>query len=233
MDAPISREMALRLGLAARALPDTDVPRLLRALGDTVGLPPTKKKLEKLTVKAFRAAADGEFNDVDTEVLKEAVAILKGESEMNQDPLPDVSPYADGDMPGSIRVACASNKGEQLDGHFGSCRNFLVYQVSAEEVRLIDIRQAKDSEAEDDKNAYRADLVGDCQVLYVMSVGGPAAAKVVKAGIHPIKFPQGGSAREQVEKLATILAGSPPPWLSKVMGHEPEERVRFERAVES
>lgn len=233
MDAPISREMALRLGLAARALPDTDVPRLLRALSDLVGLPPTKKKLEKLTVKAFRAAADGEFNDVDTEVLKEAVAILKGESELNQDPLPDVTPYADGDMPGSIRVACASNKGEQLDGHFGSCRYFLVYQVSADEVRLIDIRQAKDSEAEDDKNAYRADLVSDCQVLYVMSVGGPAAAKIVKAGIHPIKFPQGGSAREQVEKLATILAGSPPPWLSKVMGQEPEERVRFERAVES
>lgn len=234
MAAPISDDVALRLGLAARALPDTDVTRLLRVLSDAVGLPPSKGKLGKLTVKALRAAADGELNDVDIGPLKEAVAILKGEHDAGQAPLPSVQPYLDGDMPGSIRVACASNQGENLDGHFGSCRYFLVYQASAAEVRLIDVREVEDSGAEDDKNAYRAGLIADCQVLYVMSVGGPAAAKVVKAGIHPVKFPQGGHAREQVEKLIPVLAGSPPPWLSKVMGQAPEERVRFEReAAES
>jgi hypothetical protein len=31
----------------------------------------------------------------------------------------------------SIRIACASNRGERLDGHFGSCARFLIYQVSA------------------------------------------------------------------------------------------------------
>ena len=41
-------------------------------------------------------------------------------------------------MPGSIRVACASNGGEVLDGRSGSARRFLIYQVSAETVRLID-----------------------------------------------------------------------------------------------
>ena len=36
--------------------------------------------------------------------------------------LPCVEPYRVGDIPGSVRVAVASNEGENLDGHFGNCR---------------------------------------------------------------------------------------------------------------
>ena len=43
-------------------------------------------------------------------------------------------------MPESVRVACASNQGEPLDGHFGSARRFLIYPVSAEENCLTDLR---------------------------------------------------------------------------------------------
>jgi Dinitrogenase iron-molybdenum cofactor len=50
-------------------------------------------------------------------------------------------------MPGSIRVACASNGGEALHGHFGSARRFLICQVSAETQRLIDARPTDDSGA--------------------------------------------------------------------------------------
>jgi nitrogen fixation protein NifX len=142
-----------------------------------------------------------------------------------------VESYAEGDMPGSIRVACASSRGELLDGHFGSAGRFLVYQVSSDEDRLIDVRVPDDASA-DDKNSYRARLIRDCQVLYVASIGGPAAAKVVKAGIHPIKDPQGGPARERIAALREVLAMKPPPWLAKVMGHSVEERVRFERQAD-
>jgi nitrogen fixation protein NifX len=30
-------------------------------------------------------------------------------------------------------------------------------------------------------------LIGDCDLLCVLSIGGPAAARVVNSGIHPIK----------------------------------------------
>lgn len=224
----ISDAIALRIALASRALPDTDPARLLRVLDDAVGLPPTAKKLAGLAVKDLKTALDGEFADVDTSALKEAVAILKGEKEQDVDPPPACDPYADGDMPDSIRVACASNKAELLDGHFGSARRFLIYQVSTGEHRLIDVRKADDADA-DDKNAYRAGLIADCQVLYVASIGGPAAAKVVKADVHPIKIPDGGSARERIAALQQVLAAKPPPWLAKAMGFVAEDRVRFER----
>lgn len=225
----ISNEIALRIGLAARVLPDTEPARLLRVLADVVGLPPTADRLGGLTMKAFKQGLDGEFADIDGACLKQAVALLKGEGETAVvEDLPSLDPYADGDMPGSIRVACASNANELLDGHFGSCRRFLIYQVSPQECRLIDIRAVSDAGV-DDKNAYRSELIGDCQVLYIMSIGGPAAAKVVKADIHPIKIPEGGVARGKVEKLMPILDQTPPPWLAKVMGLAPEERVRFDR----
>ena len=133
-------------------------------------------------------------------------------------------------MPDSIRVACASNAGDLLDGHFGSARRFLVYQVSSTENRLIDVRVPDDTESED-KNAYRAALIADCQVLYVASIGGPAAAKVVKADVHPIKDPKGDSALDRIAALQRVLASKAPPWLAKVMGQAPEERIRFEREV--
>ncbi|MGB5601853.1 MAG: NifB/NifX family molybdenum-iron cluster-binding protein, partial [Gammaproteobacteria bacterium] len=130
------------------------------------------------------------------------------------------------------RVACASNNAEDLDGHFGSCARFLIYQVDSDEIRLIDIRPTDGPEARDDKNAYRSGLIADCQVLFVASIGGPAAAKVVKSGVHPIKHLNGGTTRERMKELQAVLASTPPPWLAKVMGYDEEERVRFEREAE-
>lgn len=230
IQAAISDEIALRIALAARALPDTDPARLLRVLDDAVGLPPTKKKLSTLQVKRLKDALDGELADVDNGALKDAAAILKGEAETDLAPAPPLDAYTEGEMPDSIRVACASNAGDLLDGHFGSARRFLVYQVSSTEIRLIDVRVPDDTESED-KNAYRAALIADCQVLYVASIGGPAAAKVVKADVHPIKDPSGGPALDRIAALQRVLSSKAPPWLAKVMGQAPEERIRFEREV--
>lgn len=232
--APISRDVALRIALAARALPDTEATRVLKVLEDAIGLPPTPKKLKALTVKSFKAALDGELADIDVEALKEAVAFLKGEKAINEkEDTPETEAYEEGDIPDSIRVAFASNKGEELDGHFGSCSRFLIYQVSADEMRLIETRNSNGPEARDDKNAFRASLIKDCQVLFVASIGGPAAAKVIRAGVHPIKFPDGGNARQRLEALQRVFDNAPPPWLAKAMGHDDESRVRFERSAEA
>ncbi len=226
---PISEEIALRIGLASRELPDTDAARLLRVLDDAIGLPPTIDTLASLTVKNMKRAGDGEFADVDTAAIKSALAHLKGEMDLQNEPLPEVESYREGDMPNSLRIACASNKGEMLDGHFGSCQRFLIYQVSRDENRLIEIRSVDSEQEGDDKNAYRASLISDCQILFVASIGGPAAAKVVKVGVHPIKKPQAVSAREEIANLQAVIEKDAPPWLAKVMGHSAEQRVRFER----
>lgn len=233
--ASITEEIALRIGLAARALPDTDPARLLRVLDDAIGLPPTSRKLSSLTVKDLKSAADGEFSDCDTAAIKSALAYLKGEHLITKEPLPEIEDYQEGDMPNSIRVAFASNKSELLDGHFGSCRRFLIYQISSEASRLVDIRNVEQQQQADadDKNAYRVGLIKDCQLLFVGSIGGPAAAKVVRAGIHPIKKPQSGAISDEISSLQKVIGDDASPWLAKVMGQEPEQRIRFEQELEA
>ncbi len=216
----LSREAALRIGLAARMLPDTDAAQLMKVLVAAVGMPLTEEKLAQLTVRNLREADDGRFANVSMPALKGAMDYLWGKAGVDvEDPnLPKPVPYQEGDMPGSIRVAIASNSGENLDGHYGSCIRFLIYQVSPQELRLIDVRRANTDGVGVDKNASRAEQLSDCQLLCVVSIGGPAAAKVVKAGVHPIKYPHGGSAQQILADLQQVLAGSPPPWLARIMG---------------
>ncbi|MFZ2311462.1 MAG: nitrogen fixation protein NifX [Methylobacter sp.] len=226
----ISRELALRIGLAARALPDTDAKRLLSVLTDCIGLPITEEKIAGIHLKTLKNAKAGELSGVDDPLLTYALSILKS-GLIAHAGVQERQAYADGDMPGSVRIACASNDAINVDGHFGSCSQFMVYQVSAEEARLIDIRctDIPDGLEVDDKNVFRAELIQDCQVLYIASVGGPAAAKIVKLGIHPMKLPGIETIADIVDQLQTVIAGTPPPWLAKVMGIEATDRFRFER----
>lgn len=233
MSASITREAALRVALAARELGGLSARELVSALVERLDLPLTEAKLAAVTVADLQVILQGDEvveTGVPKEHLKQAVRLLWGEGVANSD-LPAFAAYAEGDMPGSIRVACASNNAESLDGHFGSCERFLVYQVSPAEARLIAVRPTLEADHAEDRNVARAALIGDCQVVYVQSIGGPATAKAVRAGIHPVKVGVGGTAPETLVKLQEALK-SPPPWLARIMGVEAGSLAKFAAALE-
>lgn len=233
MNTPVNmnRETALRIALAARAMPGISVGQLLEILHQRIAGELTEESLQTVTVTDLKtgfASADGEEDGEDIGIglpaMKDAVRILWGEHVAEDLPQPVA---LDSLAPGSIRVAIASNNGERLDGHFGSCLRFLIYQVSPGGKALVAIRSALEADFAEDKNAYRAGLIEDCQVLYVVSIGGPAAAKVVKTGIYPMKKIDGGQAEEILAELQRVMASAPPPWLAKLLGVAAEQRVRF------
>ncbi len=232
-----SREAALRIALAARALNGLDVKAFVGALIEKLDPPLTEAKLGKLTVEDLRVILAGDFAEqgchlgVEAEQLKEAVRLLWGQGIEHND-FPGIEAYADGEMPGSIRVAVAANRGENLDGHFGSCDRFLIYQVGQQAIKLIDVRSTAEADGAEDKNAARSALINDCQIVYIQSIGGPAAAKVVRAGVHPVKKPTGGPAREVLLELQGRLS-SPPPWLAQIMGVPSASLARFEEELEN
>lgn len=235
----LSRELALRIGLAAKVLPGVDARELMQVLVNKLGYPLTDKSLRGITVTDIRAAMtspDGEEDTEDTAISKDAMKLavryLWGE-DVELPEMPKLDAYEEGDMPGSIRVAIATNSTGIIDGHFGSCPRFVVYQLSADEQRLIDIRPTDGADEAEDKNAFRAGIISDCDVLYVQSVGGPAAAKIIRAGVYPIKLPEGGEADEALARLQQTLAGTPPPWLAKIIGVDPKKRTKFGAALEA
>ncbi len=227
----LSRELALRIGLAARALPDTDAIRLFTVLTNCVSLPITEDKIGSINLETLKTAQQGEFSNIDDALLKKALHLLKTNVGTGEIAKPKIQAHLEGDMPGSVRIACASTDAINVDGHFGSCNQFLIYQVSANEIRLIDIRNTEipDGLEVDDKNVFKAELIQDCKMLYIASVGGPAAAKIVRLGIHPMKLSGVEPITDIIEQLQTVIAGTPPPWLAKVMGIEANNRFRFER----
>ena len=237
MPQSMTREAALRIGLASRELGEANVPAFVQALAEKLGLPLTENRLATVTVSDLREMLAGDHADencavgVSAEALKSAVRLLWGENVSGSE-LPPLAAYADGDMPGSVRVAFASNNGEELDGHFGSCEHFLVYQVSIAEARLVALRPTLESDYADDRNLARAALIDDCQVVYVQSIGGPAAAKVVRAGVHPVKVPKPCPARDVLERLQGSLK-NPPPWLAKAMGVKAASLERFAETIET
>lgn len=235
-EATVSDEVALRIALAAKALRDVPLPILIDALHTCLGDEIDEGALSRVTVANLKASFGGSYNldgeedgserwrDADMAMFKEAVRILWGEAGPKD--IPDIDDYAPGDMPRSVRVAVASNRGDELNGHFGSASFYLVYQVSSEEIRLVDVRSAAGTEKAKDRNGARVDLIRDCRILYIVSIGGPAAAKVIKADIHLIPTPDGGPAREVLRGLQGVLAKAPPPWLAKALGVSESERVK-------
>ncbi|MEM0979750.1 MAG: dinitrogenase iron-molybdenum cofactor biosynthesis protein [Cyanobacteria bacterium P01_H01_bin.58] len=239
---PISDEVAVRIALAAKALPDISVGDLIGALQANLDDELTEESLSKLTVTQLKRSFgniyevdEGEWegeeaDNQDIAAFKEAVRILWGEAEACDHPLP-IEPYEEGSMPNSIRIAVASNTAEKLDGHFGSCHRYLIYQLTADEIKLIEARSALEADLSDNKNQFRVDLIQDCPVLYIVSIGGPAAAKVIQANIYPMKVEAGGEAREVLADLQRAIATSPPPWLAKILGITADKRVKNYQAT--
>lgn len=222
---PFSNEVALRIGLAARQLPTISVSDLIEALQDFLGDTIDEAALQRVTVTQLKAAfrqsgdLDGdedreEFQTASMASFKDAVRLLWGET-TEAEKLPAVEAYVPSDMPRSVRVAVASNSAEQIDGHFGSALRYLIYQVSADAIRLVDVRSALAADLSADKNAFRVGLIRDCAMAFIVSIGGPAAAKVIKADIHLMPVPNGGSARDELHKLQAVIRRNPPPWLAK------------------
>jgi len=228
----LPRELALRVALASRVLPGIDISHLLEILHSRVGSPLDDEKLKSITVTNLKTgigSLDGEEDGEDIGIglanIKLAVRYLWGDEAEDED-LPEIQPYKEGDIAESIRVAIGSNSGALVNGHFGSCIRFLIYQLSRDAYRLIDIRSTLEADSAEDRNLFRAELIKDCHVLFVQSIGGPAAAKVIRADIYPIKVPDVIEANEQLSEFQKVFT-APPPWFAKILGRTAEQRVRF------
>lgn len=229
----ITKGAALRIALAGKTLAEVDTRALTLRLAEKLGLPVTEEKLAGITVADLKALLTGEESvepDIEMASIKLAVRYLWGENGDDAD-VPKPESYAEGDIPDSLRVAVASNTAANLDGHFGSAPRFLVYQVGKTAIKLVDVRPTLIADEAEDKNVARSELINDCQLVYVQSIGGPAAAKVVRAGVHPVKIPAAGPATDTLVKLQAVL-DAPPPWLAKIMGVEAKSLSRFQQEEE-
>ncbi len=139
---------------------------------------------------------------------------------------------------GALRVAMATQDMEDLNAHFGSARRFAVYDVTREEwdlVEAIEFDDVSDESGEhriegDDRITPKVEALKGCHLLFCLAIGGPSAAKLISAKIHPIKVPESQSIQEVLLRTQVMLKTCPPPWLRKVLAQAgvAEKKPSFE-----
>ncbi|MBB4286863.1 nitrogen fixation protein NifX [Roseospira goensis] len=132
-----------------------------------------------------------------------------------------------------MKVALATQDMFAVNAHFAGARTLAIYDVTPAGWSLVEAVQFDDASAEDgaghddDRVAPRVAALDGCTLLFVRAIGGPAAARVVGARVHPIKLPDDAPLEQVLQRVRTMLNGTPPPWLRKAMGGEGGRRPAF------
>ncbi|MGX5804189.1 nitrogen fixation protein NifX [Bradyrhizobium sp. Arg314] len=126
---------------------------------------------------------------------------------------------------GALRVAIATQDLKHLNAHFGSAKRLAVYDVTPAEWNFVEAVAFDD--ASDESGTHRTDgddhitpkvsALKGCQLLFCLAIGGPSAAKLVTAKIHPIKVPHPEPIADVLSRTQAMLRNGPPPWLRKVL----------------
>ncbi|PJR10737.1 nitrogen fixation protein NifX [Sinorhizobium meliloti] len=127
--------------------------------------------------------------------------------------------------PGSLRIAVATQDLKSLNAHFGSAKHFAVYDVTRDGWDFVEAVSFDDVSDEtgkhriegDDRITPKVNALRGCHLLFCVAIGGPSAAKVVSAKVHPIKVGQPESIQDVLSRTQNMLRTAPPPWLRKVL----------------
>jgi len=133
-----------------------------------------------------------------------------------------------------MKIAFATDDGRQVDAHFGWAKSIAIYDVTPDEIHYLTTAEFGGHLAEDgneDKLGPKLEAIEDCAILYVAAIGGSGAARVVAKNIHPVKVPAPESIASILERLQTVLRGTPPPWLRKALNKGKERTLNLEDEV--
>ncbi len=114
-----------------------------------------------------------------------------------------------------LLAAFASQDGIAINGHFGQCRLFFIYAFDGNGSWLHGLRRYPSEPGERESNEVRAQLLAGCHLLFCEAIGGPAAARIIRHNIHPMKVPPGTTIQSQCDALQALMADRLPPWLAK------------------
>jgi nitrogen fixation protein NifX len=120
-----------------------------------------------------------------------------------------------------MKIAFTTSDRVHINAHFGWAREIDVYEISDKGYEFLETLKFEGDLKEDgneDKITPKLDALVDCTIVYVLAIGGSAAARLIKHGVTPIKAKsEAEEIAEVLNKLVQTLKGNPPPWLRKAL----------------
>jgi len=130
----------------------------------------------------------------------------------------------------AMKVAFASKDMETINAHFGGAKEFVIYDVNKDGFTLSGVIKTDTSELNgDDKTDFKVKALKGINIMYCESIGGTAAAKVIRGGINPMKVQEPRKIVEVAAELVEMINGNPPPWVKKIMNIQTQNDPRLER----
>ncbi|MEH2383339.1 MAG: nitrogen fixation protein NifX [Nostoc sp.] len=120
-----------------------------------------------------------------------------------------------------MKIAFTTSDRVHINTHFGAADEIDVYEVSDEGYRFLETLNFDDQlqeESNESRLAPKLEALEDCTIIYVIAIGGSAAARLIKKGVTPVKArSEEEEISEVLNKLVKTLKGNPPPWLRKAL----------------
>lgn len=117
-----------------------------------------------------------------------------------------------------MKVGFATTDNILINDHFGWAKNFAIYEINPEGFTFLENRVFAEEETEElNKIDRKIEGLRDLKIIFVESIGGTAAARVVKSGIHPVKSKPDDKIEDVIKNIKTVLSNNPPPWLKKII----------------
>jgi len=120
-----------------------------------------------------------------------------------------------------VKIAFTTTDRVHINAHFGWAKEIDVYEISDEGYEFVETLKFEGDLKEDgneDKITPKLQALNDCTIVYVLAIGGSAAARLIKKNVTPVK------AKSETEEIAEVLnelvqtlKGNPPPWLRKAL----------------
>ena len=133
-----------------------------------------------------------------------------------------------------MKVAFTTQDNVHINAHFGWAKKIDVYEVTPDGYEFLNTLTFEGDLKEDgneDKLEPKLKALAGCTIVYVASIGGSAAARVINRRITPIKAQsEEDKISDVLEKFVKTLNGNPPPWLRKVL--KQEQPKKFEEIEE-
>lgn len=120
-----------------------------------------------------------------------------------------------------MKIAFTTSDNTHINAHFGSARKIDVYEVDTKGYEFVETLKFDGNLNEDgneDKLQPKIEALHDCTIVYVSTIGGSAAARLIKQKITPVKAQsEEQEIAEVLTNLVKTLNGNPPPWLRKAL----------------
>lgn len=130
-----------------------------------------------------------------------------------------------------FKVAFASSDLKKVDQHFGSAERFAIYQVTPEEITLLEVAEfgSLDQDGNESKLLEKFVVLDGCVAVYCLAVGPSAVRQLMALKIQPMKVAHGSQINSLLKELQHDLQDGPSGWLARALAaREEKSEKRFD-----